>query len=96
MGVEIWDSSTVTGMILSFSVSFGVLLECGISTGGGVVLIVDIRQLLSIPSRLYGYMPVFLKVFFMVAKQLVLPIASLKIKVKSGLHKLYASLEPCM
>ena len=95
MGVEIWDSS-VTGIILSFSVSLGILLECGISIGCGVVLIVDIRQLLSIASRLYGYMPVFLKLFFMVAKQLVLSIASLKITVKSGLHKLHAPLEQCM
>lgn len=53
MGVEMWDSSTVTGMIPSFSVSLRELLECGISIGCGVVLIVKIRQFLSITSGLW-------------------------------------------
>ena len=43
MGVEYWGSSTVAGMIPSFLVSFGVLLECGVSAGCGVMLIMGIR-----------------------------------------------------
>ena len=53
MGVEMWDSSTVTGMIPSFSVSLRELMECGISIDCGVVLIVKIRQFLSITSGLW-------------------------------------------
>ena len=69
------NSSTVIGMMPSFSVSFGVLLEC-------VVLIVGIRQLLSKASGLYGCMTLFLKLFLMVVKHIVLTNASIKIAVK--------------
>ena len=82
MRVDILGFSIVTGMISPLSISFGVLLECGVSVGCGVVLIVGIRRHLSMTLGLHGYIPVFLKPFFIVAKQMILSNASLKTAVK--------------
>ena len=59
-----WDSTTVIGVIPSFSILFGELLECGVFVGCGVVLTLNIRQLLSIASGLHEYASLSKTVFY--------------------------------